>query len=1217
MNNSRKYLLIWTLLLGLVVPAFSQQYNESNDFSYALKLYNEGFYDPAAQQFSKFINRYPGSERIADAHFYYGESLLKLQEYEDARIEFQDLAVSFPDHHRAPQGWMKVGESYELLGKGEEAAKAYETVKILYPQDALAPQGLLKAAGIYMEIDQVNRAEQILRDFLNRYLESSEYPRGRVLYGRLLIKKREYERAGSEFRRVAETSSDKQILAEARLGEATVFQQLGLYKRAESTLEEIIKSQSGTPQGFEAVMTLSSVYQDNREWDKAVAVLRQALAKYNLQDQQEQLKLTQVRVLILKEDYFAARRLLEELKTSGDRKLAQLAVFYQACCDLEEQRFDAAGTGFQNTLQSELDSGYQMVALLNLARLHLRQGDFQAARQYLSQYQAANSGDPGLEALHRDLIELAFRNKLLSAGVDELQRYRGAYPNSLYRDDLIFAAGKAFFRDRQYDRSLIFFEQVRDEYTASASWDSSQAYIRFINTYYKSGQQAGVNELARLMGKMLTGAERSQMLYELGGIYIRDLKDYEEAAAIFEKYVGEASDSSALGEGYYYLSESYLRSAEYREFLGQPATDSRRKAGEALKKAITYVNHSPRPDTLTYRFLSATVPPGSDPAKFLQLWQHFETRYPASALLPQVRLFIAGTLLAGADTTGGLAYLDKILAARRDPYITGLAYWKKAQILEKQGTPEVSIRLLKDFLLENPGHPYQARGYQALSRLHAAKGEYELAAQFLERLMAQFNYAPEAETAPGLITDNYIRSGAFEKALAYVEPKINRGHRADDPVAQQYLFNPEAAFYFYAGKAYYQQQDFHQARQQLLRYLGLSQSGGFQSEALLLMGKMAHAEGDRESALLHFSLIKKEDDPQIYYQANTIAADILMKQGNYAQAQLKYDALIPLAAKEDERLVLEADRVRALINQGKTSLAESQTAALKNAHKSNPRLDNYLAAIEYEYARVDYGNKQFDAAINHCKNILKRYKKSDYADDAQYLIGRSYATLNRAKDAIKEFNEFIKDYPGSELSANVYMTVAEIHFRGEALEEGIAAVEQAVAVANTPETSQAALSMLIASNKRMGSWDKVLRNAREYLSRFPNAADAVDKKITVGNALIRLNRYVEAVDYLKSLKFEVDSEREPEIQFYIGEAYFNAGQYDNAINEFLKIPLLSQKTKLPWEASAFYFAGQSYEKLGRSADAIRMYQEILDRPGIERDLKLQARKLIDKLNNLN
>ncbi|MEL6821381.1 MAG: tetratricopeptide repeat protein [Calditrichota bacterium] len=161
------------------------------------------------------------------------------------------------------------------------------------------------------------------------------------------------------------------------------------------------------------------------------------------------------------------------------------------------------------------------------------------------------------------------------------------------------------------------------------------------------------------------------------------------------------------------------------------------------------------------------------------------------------------------------------------------------------------------------------------------------------------------------------------------------------------------------------------------------------------------------------------------------------------------------------------------------------------------------------------------------------------------------------------------------------------------------------------------MALLINTYQNMGLWDGALQKTREYISLYPNASDIMSKKISIGIFLSRANRYTEALDYLQKIKFEVSSQEEPEVQFYIGEALYNSGQYDRAINEFLKIPLLSQKTKLQWEASALYFAGQSYEKLNKPDDAIRMYEEITSRPGIQVELKREARSLINKLRNLN
>ena len=113
MKKSFQMLLISLLACSMMSNATrAQQYNESSDFSYALKLYNEAFYDIAAQQFASFINRYTSSERQADARYYLGDALFRIGEIDNARIEFQALAVGSPDHSRAPQAWIKVGDCY-------------------------------------------------------------------------------------------------------------------------------------------------------------------------------------------------------------------------------------------------------------------------------------------------------------------------------------------------------------------------------------------------------------------------------------------------------------------------------------------------------------------------------------------------------------------------------------------------------------------------------------------------------------------------------------------------------------------------------------------------------------------------------------------------------------------------------------------------------------------------------------------------------------------------------------------------------------------------------------------------------------------------------------------------------------------------------------------------------------------------------------------------
>jgi tetratricopeptide (TPR) repeat protein len=302
-----------------------------------------------------------------------------------------------------------------------------------------------------------------------------------------------------------------------------------------------------------------------------------------------------------------------------------------------------------------------------------------------------------------------------------------------------------------------------------------------------------------------------------------------------------------------------------------------------------------------------------------------------------------------------------------------------------------------------------------------------------------------------------------------------------------------------------------------------------------------------------------------------------------------------------------------MINQGNLKQFDSRSASFRNNFKNDPEYREYQASFEFEIGKYMYANKNFDAAIKRFETVTGKYKNTEFADDAEYYQGLTYTTLNKVDKAMTILSQFSEKYPESNLKSNIYITLGGLYYRAEKRELAVGSFKKAVETASDPETRKLALANLILLYRDLGLWDGVLSQGRVYVEEFPDAEDIIDKKILIGSALIQLNRYSDAVDYLTDLKFEANSEQEPEIQFYIGEAYFNAGQYENAIREFVKIPLLSKQTKLQWEASALYYSGQAYEKMGRRDDAIRMYQEIVDRPGILVDLKKEAQKRINQL----
>jgi tol-pal system protein YbgF len=66
---------------------------------------------------------------------------------------------------------------------------------------------------------------------------------------------------------------------------------------------------------------------------------------------------------------------------------------------------------------------------------------------------------------------------------------------------------------------------------------------------------------------------------------------------------------------------------------------------------------------------------------------------------------------------------------------------------------------------------------------------------------------------------------------------------------------------------------------------------------------------------------------------------------------------------------------------------------------------------DYEAASRLLEQKDYRGSINRFKEFVKKYPKSDYADNAQYWIGECYYALREFDQAILEFDAVRRNYP--------------------------------------------------------------------------------------------------------------------------------------------------------------------------------------------------------------
>jgi tetratricopeptide (TPR) repeat protein len=139
------------------------------------------------------------------------------------------------------------------------------------------------------------------------------------------------------------------------------------------------------------------------------------------------------------------------------------------------------------------------------------------------------------------------------------------------------------------------------------------------------------------------------------------------------------------------------------------------------------------------------------------------------------------------------------------------------------------------------------------------------------------------------------------------------------------------------------------------------------------------------------------------------------------------------------------------------------------------------------------------------------------------------------------------------------------------------------------------MSNLIETYETAGIFDAALQLTRKYLELYPNNEDSFDKKIKIGVLYQRLGYNEQSVLHLQTLLDQAGSDLEGEIRYYIAEANYNKGDFQQAILDFLKVPyLVTKRGKMDWTANSLYMAGQSYEKLGRFDLAAKDLERMLD-----------------------
>jgi tol-pal system protein YbgF len=107
-----------------------QQPGEADAYSAAYALVQGRQFDQAIPAFQQFLQRYPGGEYAANAHYWLGELYLVKEppDLEASRQSFALLLSQYPDNSKAPDALYKLGKVQFMKGNREKAREYLDLV---------------------------------------------------------------------------------------------------------------------------------------------------------------------------------------------------------------------------------------------------------------------------------------------------------------------------------------------------------------------------------------------------------------------------------------------------------------------------------------------------------------------------------------------------------------------------------------------------------------------------------------------------------------------------------------------------------------------------------------------------------------------------------------------------------------------------------------------------------------------------------------------------------------------------------------------------------------------------------------------------------------------------------------------------------------------------------------------------------------------------------
>ncbi|MCH8858286.1 MAG: tetratricopeptide repeat protein, partial [Proteobacteria bacterium] len=869
----------------------------------------------------------------------------------------------------------------------------------------------------------------------------------------------------------------------------------------------------------------------------------------------------------------------------SDSPLRGRVEFFWGLSEMAGHDYRKAAARFSRVLSKWSSGPFADQASLLLAQCHHHNDSLDEALEHYRQVLSRESSRFVADAMLGLSTLLHQRGKPAEAGAI-LDQLIENYPKSPLLRAARVQRGRTLFDVGEYARALALFElvasQEQDELSDDIDYWMAKCELR------QERFADAASRLTKAIAKHSDSELMPEMCYDRAVALVRGGGDADAAIAALTDFRARFAEHVMAPEALQLLAMSEHRQKRYdrsgahcREFL-------KRHGSHTLAAGIRFLSAE-------NQFLAGNYAPA------IRAYRDFLSNHPKDAQAARARFRLGMALYRTDEFAEAEKLLAGIVSDERGNELFRSALLALGDIHFQRGEWKQAERHLSDYLRAGLTSPSADSALLKLGLTRQRQGNYADAVEAYDRLIGEFGESSQ------LLQARFERGQALAalKKPAEAAAEFEKVLSGGDSRFQTFALN-------HLGAIALQRKDYDKAADYYGRALDSDPPEQITAEAAFGRGQAHIAAGRFDKAAQDFKRVLDEfgTHPRAA-QARAQLAIALARQDRFADAVRVIGQIEKSGFKGIDAALaasLQYEKAWCLKQLGKPS----EAADVYRRLLADSSAKDLKVHVTLELAEIQAANKQFEKAAELLRPLHAQLSSgadipAKVREQGLYRLAVCEYELGKLPQAAKLFEEFLRDFEDSKLSASAGFFCGEAFFKTNRHSDAVRYLTRVVEKHASDPACGPALLRLGESLAHLQRWAKSEKAFVDYLERFGDSEHWFQAQFGIGWARENQSRHDEAIGAYRDLIAKHKGPTAARAQFQIGECLFAQKKYAQAATELLNVDILYVYPQ--WSAAALFEAGRCFEKMNQPAQARKQFKAVSEKYGETRWASMAGQRL--------